>query len=957
MEPLNDSKILIAQININSIGNKKNEIDHLIREKNVTILCLNDTRLVKSKRIRLAGYKLLRKDNRIRGSRAGGVAIAIKNGIKAFEVDSMDLEEFLIVDVKIGHLIIRIATIYAHPGEKVSQRHFDAICTNNNAGVNSKIDATIFIGDVNAHVGLGPSGKIDNAGVHLQRLVDANGFFIRNDDSPTFFSFGRGISSCIDLCMVKCSGSSIKTAWSIVGDCGSDHRMTGLSIDGGFHIEEKAIKCINWTKVKEKLEQTTLQLDCGSENGIDESIRSFNQKLNAAVDENTTTKQVLTRDGHFLSDATTKDIKLRRKLIEVRKSWEANGKPTTMLRNLINNLNKEIKRKIKKDVEVHESLQINDIEAENDSGKAWEKLRLFDPELGKSRSADDFGAGIEDANGVLQREEEAVAAIFSNRLADCHSFPTAPSFNNSFKNKINTETAQIVQNLTPIFRNADDIIRADTNHFVDETHVGSGGRRRPPEIHAGKITTNEIKEVLKKKKNRSSVGRDGISYRMLKSAGENVSLFLARLYTILLVTGYFPRVWREATVKMIPKGGGKDPKNPKNWRPISLSSCASKLFESCVKERVVRHLDANGDENPFQAAYKKGRSTQEHLLRLSEEVTDAFKNQECVVAVFLDVQGAFDKVWTTGLIWKVSKRLPLHLVRLIYGFLRDRHLRVMVGHFVDQPIWMDAGTPQGAVLSPILFNIFVDDVKDILGNDVSFAQYADDLAIWVRKKDPKDAERILNKKLDDLSKWTSDWRIKLAPEKSISVVFSRRPTIRRIPIKLKLLGEEIERRAEHKFLGVTYDDKLLFNKHVDKIIGGTMTRIHALKKLAAKSTFSKPTMVLRLHEALVNSIFKYGAVAYAGMSNAIWERIRKCHARCVKAYVGMPNFVSYGLICDSLGVKQIREEICDFARERIISMILFSPLGKKLIKRSDAVSIIYKTPSETLMNGATLDLL
>ena len=81
----NGRSIIIAQINANSIGNKKNEIENLLKEKNITILCINDTRLVRSKKIRFIGYKLLRKDHATRRSRAGGVAIAIKNGIKAFE--------------------------------------------------------------------------------------------------------------------------------------------------------------------------------------------------------------------------------------------------------------------------------------------------------------------------------------------------------------------------------------------------------------------------------------------------------------------------------------------------------------------------------------------------------------------------------------------------------------------------------------------------------------------------------------------------------------------------------------------------------------------------------------------------------------------------------------------------------------------------------------------------------
>ena len=270
---------------------------------------------------------------------------------------------------------------------------------------------------------------------------------------------------------------------------------------------------------------------------------------------------------------------------------------------------------------------------------------------------------------------------------------------------------------------------------------------------------------------------------------------------------------------------------------------------------------------------------------------------------------------------------------------------------------MSAGTPQGAVLSPTLFNIFVDDVREVLGEGVSFAQYADDLAIWVRDACPKKAERMLNEKLQRLSVWTNNWRIKLAPEKSASILFSRRPTHRRLPIELKLMGEDIARNECHKFLGVMFDDKLNWRKHVEGIIGGVTARIHALKRLSAKSTFSNPKRIMQLHEALVNSVFKYGSVAYAGMSDAMWDRLQKCHAGCVKAYVGMPNYVSYSLVCDTLGVKKIKEEILDFARKRIIAMINFSPLSGSLIKRCDISSQIYKSASEAAISNDELDLL
>ena len=171
------------------------------------------------------------------------------------------------------------------------------------------------------------------------------------------------------------------------------------------------------------------------------------------------------------------------------------------------------------------------------------------------------------------------------------------------------------------------------------------------------------------------------------------------------------------------------------------------------------------------------------------------------------------------------------------------------------------------------------------------------------------------------------------------------------------MGESLKRVEDHKFLGVTFDEKLTWKKHINTIVNGITSRTHALKRLSAKSACENPTRVIRLHEALVHSVWKYGSIAYASMGEAMWERMRRCHAHCVKAYAGVPNFVSYELVCDTLGVRRIKDEICQFAKKRLVNMIRFSPLGGDLIKRgnpSTTVSSIYRCPSDVLLNDSDM---
>ena len=359
---------------------------------------------------------------------------------------------------------------------------------------------------------------------------------------------------------------------------------------------------------------------------------------------------------------------------------------------------------------------------------------------------------------------------------------------------------------------------------------------------------------------------------------------------------------------MIPKAG-KDLKEAKNWRPISLSSCVSKLFECSIKECLeMEKRKRQIAENIHQAAYKKGRSTQEHILRLAEDVNHAFAKQECVIAVFLDVSGAFDRVWISGLMWKLlMMRLPLNLLCVIKGFLTSRSLRVKVDKIISDNVNMAAGTPQGAVLSPTLFNIFVDNLKKNLGIDenINLAQYADDVALWISDACPRRAEARMNKVLQRLAKWTCDWRIQLAPEKSVFIFFSRRPTHQRMTVRIELLGKVLQQVQSHRFLGVRFDEKLTWKRHVDEMIGSAIPRISALKSISAKSTWSHPERVIKLHDAVVNSIWKYGSVAYVSMNACLWDKLKKIHSSCVKFYCGVPSYTSYDTLCHHTGIKSI----------------------------------------------------
>ena len=188
--------------------------------------------------------------------------------------------------------------------------------------------------------------------------------------------------------------------------------------------------------------------------------------------------------------------------------------------------------------------------------------------------------------------------------------------------------------------------------------------------------------------------------------------------------------------------------------------------------------------------------------------------------------------------------------------------------------------------------------------------------------------------------------------------FSRRPTIRKTTLDIKLLGESVKQVSSHRFLGVKFDDRLEWHTHVNEMLNSATPRINAIKRLAAKSIWRNPKWILRLHEAVVNSIWKFGVLGYATAGVGIWDKITKCHSRCIKAYSGLPNYVGYETICNALGIKTIKDELMSFGKKRLRSIAAFSPFGPEILNgRRPNASGVYKSPSEVLLDDTEIDTL
>ena len=318
------------------------------------------------------------------------------------------------------------------------------------------------------------------------------------------------------------------------------------------------------------------------------------------------------------------------------------------------------------------------------------------------------------------------------------------------------------------------------------------------------INSEELDLALKRlKANNKSADLDGIHPLMLKFCGPQFSMLLLHLFRVTLTSHVWP--WNVGKVIFLRKEGKSDYRLTSSYRPITITSYVGKLLERILDSRLREYVDLKNIIPPSQHGFRQGRSTASYICEMLRFIQHNISSHKKTAGLFIDLQKAFDSVWLDGLIYRLREiGLHGHFLGVITSFLKHRKIELSINGHKSELLTCPVGVPQGSVLSPILFAIFV---RDMLGSTNGLSlQYADDSSIIVTANNPEELRSKCQNSCDVLDSWLSKWRMVVNSTKSMFIAFH--PCI--LNNAPKISGHVITQTKETKVLGLVIDSELKF---------------------------------------------------------------------------------------------------------------------------------------------------
>ena len=853
---MNTNQLLsICHMNVNSLyvrtdQNPSYKIDEIYStycvDKNCDIICISETWLndtIPNCNIELPGYNIYRRD---RADGYGGVMVYVSNSLIVHEIIEMrsNTVENIWLMVKLGPKIMLVAVFYRPPNADPNHvtdflEDFQAQLQNAYA---FKPTCIFLTGDFNDRR---HSWSVEHSNSDLKNafidVLKANDL-CQMVNTPTHFT-ERSQPTLLDLFItdspVLVQHCSVEPPIGLCHHC-PIYATLNIALE-----KNKSYKRHIWLYKKadfNSLNDYILDLPWGiilsTDSGVDDNLNMFNKVFTDICSHFIPNKMVHVRprDKPWM---TGQIRRLLRKRNRYHKQFKLTG--SMRFRELWRSARSLAKYEIRNQKKAYYSSLATNLSDPNTSSKSFWKITKS--LLGYSKNNDIPILNDDQGNSYVSPTEKA------NHLGEYFASQSTLSINN-------------IPNLPP-------------QYYVTTARLSNIIIR--PEV---------VYKILCSLHSDKASGPDGVSNTVLKACALSISEPLSIIFQQSLDSGIFPKTWKDAHISALYKSIDKHIRT--NYRPISLLSCLSKCLERCVFLELYKYCVQNNLLTWRNSGFKHMDSTIYQLISLVHTIYENLDKGKSITMVFLDISKAFDRVWHKGLLFKLkSFGINANLLLWFESYLTGRRQRVLINGEASAWFYINAGVPQGSILGPLLFLIFVNDIVLCVNSEIRL--FADDTYLFDMAKDIEPSIAKLNSDLESLNTWSSNWRVSFNPSKTVYMHVNRRAkNTDHSPLYFN--RSILKRVNHHKHLGIVLNDKLNWGDHITYIIDKVSTRLNAMRRL---QYIVPRTCLESVYKYMLRPIIDYGDVLCpilpAYQTKQLEAVQRQAALICTKAYQRTPH--------------------------------------------------------------------
>ena len=814
-QQINSKKtITIIQININGLTTKIHELKNLTDNTKIDIITIQETKLKPTHRTPyLKDYTAIRTDRTYKNG--GGLMTYIKNDIIFTELKTLHTTNNKLIElqhIKIhlaNHKHLNIFNIYIPPRDTTNPDHSNSQeditnCMTHILNTNN----TILTGDFNAHHTLWHSPTTDNRGTLIADLINSSNQIVLNTNTPTRIPTNRNQQATSPDISTASNTIYNNITWSTLNALNSDHNPIKISYNTKtkFRLIQHRRSYTNYRKADWQ----------GFTNSIENALTDTTDVTDVHKSNKILTLLLLDADKHYIPKG-----KIR---------------PNNPL--LPENIRAQIKER--------------DIIKANDPTD--NRLEHLNKDISQAIQTHRSGIWKEHLDGHWDHRQNT--HILWKTINGLSNKKPTPITNNTitFKNYTAITPKQKANQFTKQFTN---ITKHKTKTHYRKIHRKIESLQTTPI----KITIAQTSAALKSTKNTNSTGPDGLNIRHLKHLGPKGLDYLTKILNLSLNKNIIPQIWKLAKIIPIPKPN-KDPHLGSSYRPISLLSPTAKLLEKIILPYITNNIPSIYHQHGFKTKH----STTTALHQLTNHITTGFNQKKPphrTITIALDMSQAFDTVNHYTLIEKlINTNTPNLITRFIANYIRGRKAFTQYKNKNSFKKQFKAGVPQGGVLSPTLFNIYMSDLPTP-PRDIHVTTYADDITIYSSDKNYTIAQQRLQPYLEDVQTWTKANDLKLNASKTMTTLFTPDPAEYRDELSLQLDNTRLPTIRNPKILGLTFDPKLTFNEHIKTSKDKAEKTINILKALTSTHWGKNKETLTNTYKTVTRPILEYAGTIYA----------------------------------------------------------------------------------------------